>query len=92
MAREGHTSLADFVREKRWVVKKPTKRKIQQGPLATPSGKVELNSTILKQLGYDPLPDYIAPEIPDEIRRQYPLTNISGGSRDALSPQRISPY
>ena len=34
---------------------------------ATPTGKVELSSTILKKLGYDPLPKYEEPaESPGE--------------------------
>jgi anaerobic selenocysteine-containing dehydrogenase len=78
MIQGGHASLTDFVRNQRAVVMPPEAGKSRKGPLATPSGKVELYSTILEQLDYDPLPDYLEPEIPVEIRRKYPLINISG--------------
>jgi anaerobic selenocysteine-containing dehydrogenase len=49
----------------------------------TPSGKVELYSSILEKLGYDPLPFYQEPpESPirtPEIAREYPLTLNTGG-------------
>lgn len=50
---------------------------------ATPSGKFELYSNILKELGYDPLPFYEEPpeshiSTPD-IAREYPLILITGG-------------
>ena len=50
---------------------------------ATPSGKFELYSNVLKELGYDPLPFYEEPpESPirtPEIAREYPLILITGG-------------
>jgi anaerobic selenocysteine-containing dehydrogenase len=50
---------------------------------ATPTGKVELYSTIFEKLGYDPLPRYEeAPESPEsnpELAKEYPLMLISGG-------------
>jgi anaerobic selenocysteine-containing dehydrogenase len=50
--------------------------------LATPSGKVEINSSVLKALGYDPLPYYKEPEQspvsnPD-LAKEYPLTLFVG--------------
>jgi len=49
----------------------------------TPSGKVELYSSILEKFGYDPLPYYQEnPETPisaPEIARDYPLILITGG-------------
>jgi anaerobic selenocysteine-containing dehydrogenase len=54
------------------------------GGLGTPSGKIELYSNILEQLGYDPLPDYVEPDIPRQTKRDYPLINISG--------VRVMPY
>ena len=80
----GHTSLSDFVHNQRAVVVPPQAGKCQAGPLATPSGKVEIYSTIFKQLDYDPLPDYVEPDIPADIKKAYPLTNISG--------VRVMPY
>lgn len=50
---------------------------------ATPTGKLELYSTILEKLGYDPLPFYEEPpESPvrtPEIAAEYPLILITGG-------------
>ena len=50
----------------------------------TPSGKVELCSTILDRLGYDPLPYYEEPpESPIRlpgVAREYPLTLNTGGN------------
>ena len=50
---------------------------------ATPSGKFELYSNVLKELGYDPLPFYEEPpESPvrtPEVARDYPLILITGG-------------
>ena len=49
----------------------------------TPSGKVELYSTIFEELGYDPLPNYIEPpETPvnaQNIASNYPLILNTGG-------------
>ncbi len=49
----------------------------------TPSGKVELYSSILEQLGYDPLPHYEEPpESPvrtPDVAREYPLILNTGG-------------
>ncbi|MDD2736786.1 MAG: molybdopterin-dependent oxidoreductase [Desulfuromonadaceae bacterium] len=51
---------------------------------ATPSGKIELSSTILEKLGYDPLPYYQEPpESPvstPEIAKEFPLILITGGN------------
>lgn len=50
--------------------------------LATPSGKVELYSSILESLGYDPLPYYKEPvQSPvsnPELAKEYPLTVFIG--------------
>lgn len=50
---------------------------------ATPSGKIELSSNVMKELGYDPLPFYEEPpESPirtPEIARDYPLILTTGG-------------
>ena len=51
---------------------------------ATPSGKVELYSNVLKELGYDPLPYYEEPpESPvrtPELAKEYPYILITGGN------------
>lgn len=48
----------------------------------TPSGKVELYSTVLEQLGYDPLPQYeegaISPIRRPDLAKDYPLILITG--------------
>lgn len=53
------------------------------GGFDTPTGKVELYSTVLESLGYDPLPYYIEPnESPystPELAKEYPLILSTGG-------------
>lgn len=47
----------------------------------TPSGKVELYSSLLEKYGYDPLPDYLEPPIAEgsKLAEKYPLTLLHGG-------------
>jgi thiosulfate reductase/polysulfide reductase chain A len=72
---------------------------------ATPTGKVELYSTILEKLGYDPLPDYIEPpETPvsqPQLTEKYPFILITGARfrpmhhsehRQIRSLRRLYPY
>jgi anaerobic selenocysteine-containing dehydrogenase len=51
---------------------------------ATPSGKVELYSTVLRDLGYDPLPFYEeppeSPESTPELLDEFPYILITGGN------------
>jgi anaerobic selenocysteine-containing dehydrogenase len=58
------------------------------GGFGTPTGKVELYSTIFEKWGYDPLPHYEEPkESPlstPELAKEYPLMLITGG--------RFQPY
>ncbi len=53
------------------------------GGFGTPTGKVELYSTLMEKLGYDPLPSYCEPgESPystPELAREYPLVLTTGG-------------
>jgi anaerobic selenocysteine-containing dehydrogenase len=55
----------------------------EKGGFATPSGKIELYSSTLKELGYSPLPEYIPPvenEIDNpELAEEYPLVLTTGG-------------
>lgn len=55
----------------------------KMGGFATPTGKVELYSTILGKLGYDPLPHYEEPKESSistpELTKEYPLMLITGG-------------
>lgn len=72
---------------------------------ATPTGKVELYSTVLEQLGYDPLPHYEEPpETPvsqPELAKRYPFILITGARfrpmhhsehRQIGSLRRLYPY
>ncbi len=72
---------------------------------ATPTGKVELYSTILEKLGYDPLPGYEEPpETPvsqPEIAKKYPFILITGARfrpmhhsehRQIRSLRKLYPY
>lgn len=47
-------------------------RKYEQSGFATPSGRLELHSERLRNVGVDPLPDYVAPTVPRD--RRFPLT------------------
>ncbi len=84
----GYKSYEEFVAKQRVVVGAQEYKKYEKYPFATPSGKVELYSTMLEQLGYDPLPSYEEPvESPvstPELAREYPLILITGG--------KIRPY
>jgi anaerobic selenocysteine-containing dehydrogenase len=72
---------------------------------ATPTGKVELYSTVLEKLGYDPLPGYEEPpETPvsrPELAKKYPFILITGARfrpmhhsehRQIRSLRRLYPY
>ena len=53
----------------------PEFRKYRKTGFATPSGKVELSSSVLEELGFDPLPYYReAPGVSDE----YPYQVFTG--------------
>ena len=59
------------------------------GGFGTPTGKLELYSTVLEKLGYDPLPHYEEAKEslisrPDLLAKDYPLMLITGG--------RFQPY
>jgi len=60
----------------------PPPKPYQEIGFATPSGKVELASGVLKDLGYDPLPYYTEPgQSPistPELIKEYPLTLFVG--------------
>ncbi|MDP2644279.1 MAG: molybdopterin-dependent oxidoreductase [Desulfobacterales bacterium] len=66
-----------------WTYATPHPATGEPSGFATPSGKIELYSNILKALGYDPLPFYEEP--PEsltrtpEIAEKYPLILITGG-------------
>ncbi|MPL87813.1 Acetylene hydratase [bioreactor metagenome] len=60
----------------------PKFKKYEETGFGTPSGKVELYSSILEKLGYDPLPRYDEPpESPvstPELHKEYPLVYFVG--------------
>jgi thiosulfate reductase / polysulfide reductase chain A len=68
---------------KPWTYDTPDPKSGQATGFATPSGKFELYSKVLRDLGYDPLPFYEEPpESPvrtPEIAQEYPLILITGG-------------
>jgi anaerobic selenocysteine-containing dehydrogenase len=57
----------------------PGFKKYEQAGFATPTGKVELHSTVLEDLGFDPLP-YFRPE--PERDPDYPLLMFTGVRED----------
>ncbi len=71
------------VRSKMWTYETINPRTGEPTGFSTPSGKVELYSTILEKLGYDPLPFYEEPpESPfstPDVARDYPLILTTGG-------------
>lgn len=59
-------------------------------PFATPTGKIELYSTTLHDLGLDPLPAYEPPRrLPEELARQYPLILITGDREKSYHHSRF---
>lgn len=54
------------------------------GTFLTPSGKVELESSVLEALGCDPLPSYIEPGDATADKAEYPLV-VFAGARDKCS-------
>ncbi len=58
----GFTSIADFIQRTGGIMIPPKEeKKYEKVGFGTPTGKVELYSTILEKLGYDPLPEYQEP-------------------------------
>ncbi len=66
-----------------WSYQKINPRTGKPTGFATPSGKVELYSQVMEQLGYDPLPFYEEPpESPvrtPDVAREFPLILTTGG-------------
>ena len=73
----------EYVYQRRCDLKPSRYHKYQDKGFATATGKVELYSTVLEKLGYDPLPAYTEPAetiISDpDLALKYPLTLINGG-------------
>ena len=70
-------------KEKGTIVAPPKYKKYAETGFKTPTGKVELYSTIFEKHGYDPLPTYEEPpESPistPELMKEYPYILITGG-------------
>jgi anaerobic selenocysteine-containing dehydrogenase len=47
----------------------------------TPSGKIELRSSLMERWGENPLPDYLRPGLVEAHRDRFPLTLTTGGRR-----------
>jgi len=65
-----------------WRILEPGYQKYESQSFNTPTGKIELYSTILEEFGYDPLPYYEAPPLSQErtpdISKEYPFILING--------------
>lgn len=73
----GYSSFKEFHEKFQYVVPEPTYKKYEKRGFGTPSGKVELYSAFLEELGYNPLPDYEEPpnspfKTP-ELWKEYPF-------------------
>ena len=72
----------DGLKEKGYLSVTPRYKKYEQDGFRTPTGKVELYSTIFEKHGYDPLPSYTEPpESPfssPELMKEYPFILITG--------------
>ena len=47
----------------------------------TPSGKIELRSSLMERWGENPLPEYLRPSVVDAFKYEFPLTLTTGGRR-----------
>ncbi len=56
----------------------PVYEKYKDYGFPTPTGKVELYSTIFEELGYNPLPVYKSYKNNEKLNKEYPLTLITG--------------
>ncbi|MBP1689126.1 MAG: molybdopterin-binding oxidoreductase [Deltaproteobacteria bacterium] len=67
-----------------WLFPVPQAKRYEQKGFATFSGKVELKSSLLEKLGYNPLPAFEepcwSPVSTPELAKDYPLVMTTGGS------------
>jgi anaerobic selenocysteine-containing dehydrogenase len=78
--------FGEFARSRaKAVLNPPEYRKFERIGFATPTSKVELYSTVLEGLGYDPLPDFReepnAPAAKPQLAQEFPLLLINGARR-----------
>jgi anaerobic selenocysteine-containing dehydrogenase len=71
------TTYADLLQGPRVVAGTQTRRRFEAHGFGTPTGKIELASTVLEQLGYDPLPDFDSRDAPET----FPLRLLTGATR-----------
>lgn len=67
-----------------------TYEKYKERGFSTPTGKVELYSTVLEKWGYDPLPEYRElPESPystPQLSEAYPYIILTDNSHESMDP------
>ena len=92
------------LRKKGWASFKFKLGSFDDPSIRTPSGKIELFSNMLQQVGVDPLPEFKLPareRAGQEIKSGYPLTLITGARektyhhsryRDQAWARKVSPY
>ncbi|MEM8499176.1 MAG: molybdopterin-dependent oxidoreductase [Pseudomonadota bacterium] len=74
-------TFAKFAEDNYMYIQPPQYRKYRKTGFATPSGKVELKSSVLEKLGFDPLPYYReGPAVSEE----YPYHVFTGVREDAF--------
>jgi anaerobic selenocysteine-containing dehydrogenase len=73
----------DELKEKSFIQVPVKYHKYEETRFNTPTGKIELYSTVMESLGYPPLPIYVeAPETPysaPELAKDFPLVLTTGG-------------
>lgn len=76
-------TFGELVKKGKIITKKSEYKKYEKTGFGTPTGKIELYSTVMENLGYDPLPHYKEPpESPTrtpDLAKKYPLVLITGG-------------
>lgn len=74
-------SFSEFCEKQKVSAPKPQYKKYETVGFATPSGKVELSSSVLEGLGFDPLPYYREAPLPNS---DFPLALIMGVREDGF--------
>ena len=76
-------TFKELVKKGKIITKESEYKKYEKTGFGTPTGKIELYSTVMESLGYDPLPYYKEPpESPTrtpDLAKEYPLVLITGG-------------
>ena len=82
--KQAATELYTITSDERWTYEMINPRTGKKTGFATPSGKIELYSNVLEELGYDPLPYYeepsFSPYSTPELAKEYPYILITGGN------------